>query len=78
MKSIVEIQQPNGVLPCRLLELRERGLLHGEGCFVALFLSAYRLRLNEKPLRLSAALNVSSRHGSGSLNAASSRWAICP
>ncbi|WP_157662080.1 hypothetical protein, partial [Burkholderia ubonensis] len=71
MKSIVEIQQPDGVLPCRLLELRERGLLHGEGCFVALFLSAYRLRLN-------AALNVSSRHGSGSLNAASSRWAICP
>lgn len=29
----------NLIFPCRLLELRERGLLHGECLFVALFLS---------------------------------------
>ncbi|WP_157653519.1 hypothetical protein, partial [Burkholderia ubonensis] len=55
MKSIVEIQQPDGVLPCRLLELRERGLLHGEGCFVALFFERVSVALERGAQRFESA-----------------------
>src|SRR6516225_3490525 len=74
--GLVQIQQAHGVFACRLLELAERGSLHLELLFVTFFLSEKRLRLNEKPPRLRDSPSVSILQGSGSLSAASTRWAI--
>lgn len=51
---------------------------HGERFFITLFLSAKRLRLNEKPLRLSALPSVSTLQGKGSLSAASAAGRCAP